>query len=405
MKESLLTASCFNRSVWPSRALVMLYLLALLTPQPVSAEVSVCSSNTGVPVAVEQELDKILGQILHSELGGAPGAVLSVRGPGWRYAKAAGTADPDSGTPIACSMPFQIGSNTKMMTAAVLLQLQEEGKLSVDDLLAAHLPDIARKIPNGQSMTLRHLAQHTSGVFSYTDNAPDGTAGLMEGDIDNPEALRRKLEPLEMIDFVIEHGQPGFLPGEEGAWSYSNTGYVLLGMVIEKIEALPLGKSFEKRIFSPLNMSDTYFWNDIPKPEFGLPRSYLAVPFDYETTDWNMSQGWAAGAVISTVEDMHVFIEALVGGQLFESPRTLSLMKETVVTTYLAPLGYGLGLALKGENLWGHGGQTLGFESEVAAYADRDLSLVAWGTSSSNALGYGAVLIGEALRKSAGPPN
>jgi len=365
----------------------------------VSAGVLECGANTGVPTSVAQKLDKVLQQIITSELGRAPGAVLSVSGPSWRYAKSAGTADPTNGAPMACDRPFQIGSNTKMMTATVLLQLQEEGKLSIDDLLKTHLPEIAAQLPHGEIITLRQLAQHTSGVFSYTDNAPDGTPGLMEGAVNDVKALRRQLIPKEMIEFVIAHGRPNFRPGEDNAWSYSNTGYTLLGLVIESLEERPIGKSFETRIFAPLGMERTYFWSAIPRSHFGLPRSYLSAPFEYETTDWNMSQGWAAGAVVSTVEDMHTFIEALVEGELFQNPETLSEMMATTTTTHPALVGYGLGLANKGPNLWGHGGQTLGFESEVAAFAGKGISIVAFGTSSSNALGFGAILISDALRE------
>lgn len=389
-----------------SRFLTVIFatMLSLLLSgvSPVLAEVAACSAHKNVPPPVEQALDTVLKQILQSELGGAPGAVLSVRGAAWRYAKSAGTANLSNSAPIVCGMPFQIGSNTKMMTASVLLQLQEEGRLSINDRLAEHLPELAERLPFGQIITLRQLAQHTSGVFSYTDNAPDGTPGLMERAVYDKQALRRQLSPEEMIEFVVAHGQPTFSPGEDGEWSYSNTGYTLLGLVIEKIEKLPLGKSLEARIFAPLGMERTYFWNGIPRPQFGLPHAYLAPPFNYETSDWNMSQGWAAGAVVSTTEDMHVFIEALVEGKLFQHPETLSEMMTTTATTHPALLGYGLGLANKGPDLWGHGGQTLGFESEVAAFTDSGISIVGWGTSSSNALGFGAFLVSEALRK-AGP--
>ncbi len=133
------------------------------------------------PDAVEDELDGVLSQVLASTFGSAPGAVLSVRTDDWHYIAAAGFADPEAGTPLDCASPFQIGSNTKMMTAVVLLQLFEEGRLGLDDPLSLHLPEIAARLPNGEAMTLRQLARHTSGVFSYADNAPDGTPGLMEG--------------------------------------------------------------------------------------------------------------------------------------------------------------------------------------------------------------------------------
>ena len=381
--------------------LVSLFFIAL--PVPASSDEPVfgsCNLKINAPRPVTDALDEVLRQIRESVFGSAPGGVLSVRSAQWRYARSIGVADPGAGTPIDCEMPFQIGSNTKMMTAVILLQLQEEGRLSLDDPLAKYLPDVAARLPFGESMTLRQLARHTSGVFSYTDNAPDGTPGLMEGAINDAVALKRELTPREMIDFVVEHGEPTFPPGKKGAWHYSNTGYALLGMVIEKLEKLAFDKSLETRIFGPLGMKNTYLWNDIPRPSFGLPRSYLAAPFDFETTAWNMSQGWAAGAVISTIDDMHTFIEALVAGKLFRSPETLTIMQDTVPTSNPALQGYGIGLALKGDKLWGHGGQTLGFESDIAAFADLNISLVAWGTSSSNVLVLGASVIAKALRDS-----
>lgn len=354
-----------------------------------------CSTVSTAPPAVAEAVDAVLMDSLDSPFGSAPGAVISVRSADWRYVASAGLANPETGTPMDCAMPFQIGSNTKMMTAVVLLQLHEEGRLGLDDLLSTHLPEIASRLPNGEAITLRQLAQHTSGVFSYTDSAPDGTPGLMEGGTSDRDVLRRSLSPAEMIDFVVDHGAPNFAPGAEGSWSYSNTGYVLLGMVIETLEGLSLSKSYETRIFGPLGMDRTYLWNGIPRPEFGLPRAYLTGT-EYETTDWNMSQGWAAGGVISTVDDMHVFVEALVRGELFRSPETLAAMQGTVPTTNPTLQGYGLGLALKGEDLWGHGGQTLGYESEIAA--SEDISLVAFETSSSNLMALGAAVISGALQ-------
>jgi D-alanyl-D-alanine carboxypeptidase len=378
-------------------------LLAGTTAPVADVAPGLCGTETTAPPEIAAALDTVMDLLTDPDnpdtanIGYAPGAVISVRTSDWAYARAAGLADPDTGAPIDCAMPFQIGSNTKMMTAAVILQLMEEGLLSIEDPLSAHLPDIAARLPYGADMTLHHLLNHTSGVFSYTDNAPDGTPGLMDGGTSDASALSRQLSPAEIIDFVVAHGEPDFAPGAEGAWSYSNTGYVLLGLIVEEIEDLPLADVFERRIFAPLGMADSFLWNDVPDPDLGLPRSWLAAPFDYETTSWNMSQGWAAGAVISTADDMHRFMAGLLGGALFDDPATLPLMQEGVPTTNFTLLRYGLGLALKGEDLWGHGGQTLGFDSDVAARADGSLSLVVWTTSSSNAAGLGAPVITDAV--------
>lgn len=332
-------------------------------------------------------------------LGSAPGAILSVKTADWHYIKSFGTADPGTGAPIGCATPFQIGSNTKMMTAVVLLQLVEEGALKLDDPLSLHLPKIAARLPFGSKITLRNLARHTAGVFSYSDNAPDGTPGLLEGDMTDPAALKRGYVPQDLVEFAVRHGKPGFSPDAAGAWSYSNTGYILLGMVIEKAERKPLAKIFRARIFKPLEMKKSYLWNNVPTPALGLPRAYVGPPYDVEMTDWNLSQGWAAGAVISTATDMHIFIEALIGGALFKRQETIAMMQDTVPSTLVAMPDYGIGLGRKAAGFWGHGGQTPGFASDVAFQPDQRVSVVAWGTSANNAMALGVALTADALQK------
>ncbi len=304
-----------------------------------------CEIASDAPAEVSAALDRVVEQVVKgSEYGAAPGAVLSVETPAWRYIRAIGQADIEAGVPVDCAMAFQIGSNTKVMTAVVVLQLHEEGLLSVDDPLSVSLPDVAARLPHGAEITLRQLLQHRAGVFSYTDTAPDGTPGIAVASMSDPVALRRAVTPEEMIDFTVDHGVPTFAPGAEGAWAYSNSGYVLLGMVIEAVEGLPLNKVFENRIFAPLGMSRSYLWDGVPRPAFGLSRSWLAPPFDVETTEWNISQSWAGGGVVSTVDDMHRFVAAVVAGELFQKTETLAMMQETVPSPIPGTEGYGLGL-------------------------------------------------------------
>lgn len=154
-----------------------------------------CAEESTAPTEVAEALDELLVAMTDPDGeraaidGYAPGGVLSVAAPGWRYIRSVGTTAEAGSSPIDCSMPYQIGSATKMMTAAVLLQLHEESVLSVDDLLSVHLPELAAALPNGSAITLQQLANHTSGVFSYTDNAPDGAPGLMEGGFSDPAML------------------------------------------------------------------------------------------------------------------------------------------------------------------------------------------------------------------------
>lgn len=368
-----------------------------------AVEITTCATDAEVPARLAEALDGVLTAAVDREgplsaaFGAAPGAVLSLQAPDWNYARAAGVADPETGQPISCDMAFQIGSNTKMMTATVILQLQEEGVLSLDDRLAVHLPEIAAALPHGDDITLRQLANHTAGVFSYTDNAPDGAPGIMEGDISDPDALRRGYQMTELVDFAIEHGEASFPPGAEGQWAYSNSGYILLGLIIEKTEARPIAEVFKARLFDPLGMDDTVYWNNVPTPELGLPRAYLGIPFDFETTDWNMSQAAAAGAVVSTASDMHVFIQALMSDALFTVPDTFDVMQDTVLTGSPGIAAYGIGLAEKAPGVWGHGGQTLGFQSEVVEFSEQGISLVGWATSSQNIMGLGTQAVSQAL--------
>lgn len=394
-----------------SRPQALLVLSLVLTFYLVASDASAqgpvfgpCAEESTAPAEVADALDTLLVAMVNPENdraaidGYAPGGVLSVAAPTWRYIRSIGTTAADVGDPIDCTMPYQVGSATKMMTAAVLLQLHEERALSVDDRLSEHLPDLAASLPNGSDITLRQLANHTSGVFSYTDNAPDGALGLMEGGISDAAMLRSRYAPAELIDFAVEHGRSSFVSGTQGAWSYSNSGYVIMGQIIERVAKKPLESVFEERIFGPLGMHDSFLWGDIPRAHFGLPRSFLAPPFDVETTEWNMSQGWAAGAVISTVNDMTVFIAALVEGRLFEDRQTLDIMRQTVPTPSPLMPAYGLGLGDKTAGFWGHAGQTLGFSSDTGYEPEHNIAVVTWTNSAYNPSQRGVFDVSTKLR-------
>ena len=162
-----------------ARVAALLILSSTVSGFPaIASEFGSCDVESTAPEAVKTALDEVLAGAVDPNpalarfFGSAPGAVLSVVAPDWRYVRSFGVSDPGTGVPMDCGLPFQIGSNTKMMTALVLLQLVEEGAVDLDDRLSQHLPKIAATLPYGDEITLRQLARHTSGVFSYTDNAP-----------------------------------------------------------------------------------------------------------------------------------------------------------------------------------------------------------------------------------------
>src|SRR5262249_41375540 len=144
---------------------------------------------------------------------------------------------------------------------------------------------------------------------------------------EDPEAgaLERAFTPQELIasgaQIQDDPGMPAFAPGEVGQRTYSNTGYIMLGLLIEKVT----GKSYEEvlatRIFEPLGLTHTVLVTGVAPTNLGLPSSYSRSPFTRDTSGWNYSQGWSAGAVVSTAEDLAAFVKALFSGQLFRSPK------------------------------------------------------------------------------------
>jgi D-alanyl-D-alanine carboxypeptidase len=226
------------------------------------------------------------------------------------WTNASGVADLHTGRPMRPSDRFRAGSLTKPFVATVVLQLVAEGKLSLSDTVERWLPGI---LPYGDQITVRQLLNHTSGVPDYT---PAPLAGLYRGD------RFRSWRPGELVGLVA--GQPpDFPPGS--AWSYSNTGYVLLGMIIERVTGQRLGRELERRIFRPLRMRDTSFVTNFPWLA-GRHADGYSLQYDdgynpiegtlFDITVFNPSFAWAAGAVLSNEADLAPFFGALLGGRL-----------------------------------------------------------------------------------------
>ena len=313
-----------------------------------------------LPAELTAQLDAFLQSQVYSEggnpEGAAPGLVLLVDTPEGTYLKAAGVSSLEDGTPMQVDDRLEIGSNTKSFTIAVLMQLQEEGLLSFDDLLSDWLPELAAQIPNGDQITLRQLAAHTSGIWDYGDPIIGEAAN-------DPEKLEQGYTPEELVQYAIDNGTPDFAPGE--GWKYSNTGYILLGMIAEKASGQSLGELFQERIFDPLGLETAVFINGVP--EAGSITDGYWWKKDgtrLNTTNWNVSQGWAAGANAMTAADLATYGKALAAGELFQDPDSLAQMlafDDRAMNAGGAP--FGLGLIDFGNGTFGHEGQTAGFQS------------------------------------------
>ncbi len=259
---------------------------------------------------------------------------------------------------------FRIGSITKMFTATVIVQLAEEGVLTLDDPLALWLPEVADQLPNGDQITLRHLLTHTSGLFNVVEHESywaDLFAGMEINEDTGAVTLACvQRDPHDTLTRYVYGKDANFEPGAR--WSYSNTNYTLLGMVIEAAADMPLAEAYRTRIYEPLGMTST-FLDCYEEPLIDVVHGYSGIGDELaDVTELHESVGWSAGGLVSTASDLIAFARGLFGGALFDDPESLVAM-----TTPAPGSTYGLGITLQNEYM-GHAGYIAGFRS-VLNYA------------------------------------
>ncbi|NBE94958.1 beta-lactamase family protein [Nonomuraea sp. KC401] len=315
---------------------------------------------------------------------GVVGVLAEARTGAGRSSARSGAADRRTGTAMPRDGYFRIGSTTKTFVATVVLQLVGEGRLSLDDTIDTWLPGVVSGHGNdGREVTVRQLLQHTSGISEYLRPAT------------SPEQWRRerlrRWRPEQLVALAMEK-RPAFAPGAE--WGYSNTNYVLLGMIIHKVTGRTWHREVERRILTPLDLRRTL----VPRLDPRLPdphaKAYARFTPDGPLTDVTVhdpSQGDAAGAMISTTGDLNRFFRALLGGKLL-APAQLAQMRQTVPATALRHMGltgaaYGLGLMYLpltcGGGYWGHGGDEAGFSTRAGVTEDAEHSVAVETTSRS----------------------
>lgn len=287
-----------------------------------------------------------------------PGAALLVaRGDEIVYRGARGMASIELGVPLSADQSFRIGSVTKQFAAAGLLKLIEAGKVGLDDPLSKFLPDY----PNGAKITVRQLLDHTSGIKSYTD-----VAGVMDGPI--RQDLDTKALVASFKDLPVD-----FAPGE--GWHYNNSGYVLVGAVIEAASGKSWHAWLGEALLAPNDLKQTVYGADdalIP----GMTRGYTVRDGRIAPAAFlSMTQPHAAGALVSTVDDLHRWNRALHGGKL------LAAESYTAMTTpagKAAAQNYGFGIAggtLRNRKLQQHGGGINGYSSYLMYVPEGELSV------------------------------
>ncbi len=299
--------------------------------------------------------DKLLTKAYPS---GEPGAaVLVVKDGETVLRKGYGLANLELGVPIQPDMVFEIGSVTKQFTAAAVLMLAERGLLSLDDEITRHLPGYPT---HGQKITIDHLLTHTSGIPSYT--------GL-------PEWMERVREDMkvEQLIAMFKDKPLEFAPGER--WAYNNSAYVLLGAVIEKASGKTYEDFIEQEVFKPLGMTrSSYGHNREVVP--GRVEGYDKESEGYERARYlSMTQPFAAGSLLSTVDDLARWSDALWGGKVLK-PESLKRMLTPAKLSSGRSTRYAYGLGIgeyAGRTIVEHGGGIFGFVSDTLRVPDEGI--------------------------------
>ncbi len=315
-------------------------------------------------------LDVLVGKALADGL--APGLSLTATKAGAVvYSKGYGLANIETNTPVTPETVFRIGSITKQFTGAAMMLLQQDGKLSVDDRLAKYLPTV----PRAGEITLRQMLNHTAGLGNYTNRKP-------------PEAFlqsaRLDYDSKALLADMLAHTDPLY-PNEPGTkWDYSNTAYVLLGLVIEKVAGEPWPSLYERRLFKPAGLADTMVDNVATV----VPHRASGYTGHAGSSDWDnasyisMTYPGAAGNIRSTTVDLCKWHAALLAGRIVSADSLKAMMTAgrlkdgSIPVAALGPgeskpLNYGFGLSMaefEGHASVGHSGGIFGFISDVRSF-------------------------------------
>ncbi|NUP23354.1 MAG: beta-lactamase family protein [Streptomyces sp.] len=307
---------------------------------------------------------------------GAPGTMARIDDGASVYWAATGVADRGSGRTISNADRFRIGSVTKIFSAVVLLQLTDERKLKLDAPVNHYLPGL---LPDDR-ITVRHVLSHRSGLYDYTND-------MFARTVPGFEAVRKKVFTYrQLVDRSLDKPRT---TGPGGAYSYSNTNFVVAGMLIEKLTGHLVRAEYQKRIIDPLQLRDTFYLHPGTKIPGRHARGYLTpdtagaklVDATEQTASWAQS----AGAIISSTRDLNTFLSALLGGRL-TSRAQLTQMQRWVPAG--ASQAYGLGLRRRdlscGISVYGHTGAVQGYYTYAFASKDGRRTLAALANTSNN---------------------
>ncbi len=368
-----------RRVSWPA--------VALLIIAPVT--IGVGCSQPGSAGSVESALDETVIQIRSSQgkswgitFPGVAAAIADPQDSGRGPRAVSGSSNPPGDTELTRADRFHIGSVTKTFTAALIMQLDQSGELSLSDPISNWI-----RYPGGSNITVEMLLAHTSGIPDFTEL---------------PESRRRRADTPERSIALVSKAKPLFSPGSQ--WSYSSTNYIMLGIIAERVTGATWADQVRSRFFEPLGLSDTYVWEGEPQPPTvdgsrlvcgypGEPKCVKKPGFEIvpvtDGFDWTIA--WAAGAVVSTPSDLAHWIDQLVDGEVLDAEHRRLLTTPTpqsVEAVSGSPsyrsgavrwTGGSLGLLryeIDGQGKgWGHEGSINGFVSNVVRMDESGLTV------------------------------
>jgi D-alanyl-D-alanine carboxypeptidase len=363
--------------------------------EPTTASPTTTATSALVPSALKPIDPKAFQAVVEDAAKklSVPGAMVLLHTPQGNFSATYGTTELGRQTPPAANTHFRIASNTKTMTAALIVLLAQDGKLKLGDPVSAYVADV----PNGENITVAQLLKMRSGLYGYT--ADPALAAVMDAD------PAKAWTPQEVLDIAFRH-PPLFAP--DASYDYSNTNYALLGLVAEKVGGRPLAQQLQERLFGPIGLEQTslpaaddtsmpapfshgymyggslYALADDPYPaeiQAGAQAGTLR-PIDY--TNQNASYATAAGGAISTADDLAKWMKALVTGAVFNADYQQQWMTSLQAEDPNAPdgqkYGYGISYQRFGPTaaMFYHGGELPGFNSFMGYDPDNDVALVIW---------------------------
>lgn len=288
---------------------------------------------------------------------------------------ASGKADLSNNVNLQPCNITRVGSTIKMFTATVVLKLQEEKKLNIDDKISKYLQgEHITNIENADKATIRQLMQHSSGIYNYIQSLKFQTASLND--------LVKEWRADDLLKYAYKK-DAYFSPGEDVR--YSNTNYILLGLLIEKIEGKPLYEVFDQKIIQPLGLSHTLFAGKNPVPN-EIVRGYIDIYSNLNVIESTYFSGWdyytADGGLISNPYDMNVFFRALMNGKIINSASLNQMLSWKIPKEpdkEFFPISYGLGI-FKIETPQGiaymHSGDAIGYFATMLYFPNSNITIV-----------------------------